>query len=76
MPRYSIKLSRQDDPLRRLFIPIEAPDLRHAKTKALNHLDRARSRCTHTAPYDTWTVRKLQSTGGPYVALATGQVEP
>lgn len=76
MPRYSIKLSRGDDPLRRLFIPTEAPDLRHAKTKALQHLDRARSRNTHLPPYDTWTVRKLESPGGRYRTLASGQVEP
>lgn len=75
MPRYSIKLSRQDDPLRRLFIPIEAPDLRHAKTKALQHLDRVRSYTTHGKPYDTWTVRKLRSPGGPYEALASGTVD-
>lgn len=76
MPRYSIKLSRQDEPLRRLFIPIEAPDLRHAKTKALQHLDRARSRAMVGKPYDTWTVRKLESPGGRYRPLATGTVEP
>jgi hypothetical protein len=76
MPRYSIRLSRGDDPLRRLYIPIEAPDLRHAKTKALTHLDRARSRNTRSAPYDTWTVRKLERPGGRYVPLASGKVDP
>jgi len=76
MPRYSIKLSRQDEPLRRMFIPIEAPDLREAKTKAVQYLDKARSRATRTTPFDTWTVRKLRSPGGPYVPLASGTVGP
>jgi hypothetical protein len=57
-----------------MFIPIEAPDLRHAKTKAIAYLDKARSRVTRSKPYDTWTVRKLRSPGGPYVPLASGTV--
>lgn len=75
MPLYLIKIYRSGSHGQQVIRPVEAPDIRTARTKAIMRLDLARNTTRAGREYDSWAVLKHNPVNGKFIELASGKAQ-